>query len=73
MIDPEVDKVLGKAMKLRELHRARQRVIQLERELRGEAVRPEEPSSIPAFLAQQPPRPAARPTLSVVEVDRSAA
>ena len=73
MIDSELDKVLGKALKLRELHRARQRVIQLERELRGEAVKPEEPCYIPEFLAQHAPRPAARPSLSVVEVNRSAA
>lgn len=73
MIDPELERVIGKAQKLKELKRARARVMQLERELRGEPVRPEEPSIIPEFLAQQAPRPAVRPTLSVVEVNRSAA
>lgn len=73
MIDPELEKIIGKALKLKELQRARARVIQLERELRGGPVKPEEPPSIPEFLAQQPPRPAVRPTLSVVEVSRTAA
>lgn len=74
MIDPGFEKVIAKARKLKELHRARARVLQLERELRGETPRPEEPFYIPEFLAQQqPPRPAARPTLSVVELSRSAA
>ena len=73
VIDPQLEKVIGKALKLKELRRARARVMQLERELRGERVRPEEPSPIPEFLVQQPPRPAVRPTFSVVEIDRSAA
>ena len=73
MIDPALEKIIGKALKLQELQRARQRVIQLERELRGEAAKPEEPLYIPEFLAQQPARPAVRPTLSVVDVNRSAA
>ena len=73
MFDPELEKVIGKSLKLKELQRARARVLQLERELRGEPAKPEEPASIPAFLALQPPRPAVRPTLSVVELDRTAA
>ncbi len=73
MIDRELEKVIAKALKLKELQRARQRVIQLERELRGEAAKPEEPHHIPEFLVQQPARPAARPTLSVVDVNRTAA
>jgi len=43
MIDAELEKVIGKALKLKELHRARARVLQLERELRGEPTKPEEP------------------------------
>lgn len=73
MIDPELEKLVGKALKLRQLQRARARVIQLERELRGEPVKPEEPVYIPEFLAQQPARPTVRPALSVVEGNRSAA
>lgn len=74
MIDPGLEKVIDKTRKLKELHRARARVLQLERELRGEPARPEEPFRIPAFLAQQQPlRPVARPSLSVVELSRSAA
>lgn len=73
MTDLELDKLLGKAIKLRELKRARARVIQLERELHGEPAKPEEPFYVPEFLAQQPSRPAVRPTLSVVEGNRNAA
>ena len=68
MIDAELEKVIGKALKLKELHRARTRVLQLERELRGEPTKPEEPPYIPEFLVQQPARTTARPNLSVVDV-----
>ncbi|HEX4649575.1 MAG TPA: hypothetical protein VH111_12160 [Steroidobacteraceae bacterium] len=73
MIDPGFERVIAKTRKLKELHRARARVLQLERELRGEPAKADEPFYIPEFLAQQPPRPAARPNLSVVELSRSAA
>ncbi|TLZ50436.1 MAG: hypothetical protein E6K22_13410 [Gammaproteobacteria bacterium] len=73
MIDAELEKVIGKTLKLKELHRARARVLQLERELRGEATKPEEPPYIPEFLVQQPARPAVRPSLSVVDVTPKAA
>ncbi len=73
MIDPELEKLIGKALKLKELQRARARVMQLERELRGEPVKAAEPPFIPEFLAQPAPRPAVRPTLSVVELNRTAA
>jgi hypothetical protein len=73
MIDRELEKVIGKTRKLRELQRARQRVIQLERELRGEPARAEEPPYIPEFLAQHAPRPAVRRPLAVVDLNRTAA
>lgn len=73
MIDTELEKIIGKALKLKELNRAKAHVRQLERELRGEPATPEEPPYIPEFLAQQPVRPAARPTLSVVDVTPKAA
>jgi hypothetical protein len=73
MIDTELEKVIGKALKLKELNRAKARVRQLERELRGEPARPEEPPYIPEFLVHQPVRPAVRPALSVVDVTPKAA
>jgi hypothetical protein len=73
MIDTELEKLIGKALKLKELSLAKARVRQLERELRGEPAKPEEPPYIPEFLAQQPARPAVRPTLSVVDVAPKAA
>jgi hypothetical protein len=50
MSDAELEQVIGKARKLKALHRARERVRQLERELRGEPAKPEESSYVPEFL-----------------------
>jgi len=46
----ELSLIVSKARKVQELQRARARVRQLERELRGEPVRAEEPPYIPTFL-----------------------
>ena len=46
----ELEQVVAKAWKLRELRRARERVRELERQLRGEPSKPEEPTYIPKFL-----------------------
>jgi hypothetical protein len=50
MSDAELERIIGKLRKLRALHRARERVKQLERELRGEPAKPEESSYVPEFL-----------------------
>jgi hypothetical protein len=50
MSTEELEQVVAKARKLRELRRARERVRQLERQLRGEPSTPEEPNRIPKFL-----------------------
>ena len=50
MSDAELEQIIGKARKLKALHRARQRVKQLERELRGGPAKPEESSYVPEFL-----------------------
>jgi hypothetical protein len=50
MSTDELEQIVAKAWKLRELRRARERVRQLERQLRGEPTKPEEPSYIPKFL-----------------------
>jgi len=50
MSEEQLRQIVGKASKLNELRRAKDRVRQLERELRGEPVRPEEPDYIPEFL-----------------------
>jgi len=50
MMQDDLEQIVGKARKLHELRRARNRVRQLERELRGEPVKPEEPDYIPEFL-----------------------
>jgi hypothetical protein len=42
--------IVSKARKVQELQRARARVKQLERELRGEPIKTEEPPYIPSFL-----------------------
>jgi len=55
MSDAELEQLIGKTRKLRQLRRARARVQQLERELRGEPARPEEPSYIPEFLRRPAP------------------
>jgi hypothetical protein len=50
MSDAELEQVIGKVRKLKALHRARERVRRLERELRGEPAKPEESSYVPEFL-----------------------
>ena len=50
MSTEELEQIVAKARKLRELRRARERVRQLERQLRGEPTRPEEQTYIPKFL-----------------------
>jgi hypothetical protein len=50
MSTDELEQIVAKARKLRELRRARERVRQLERQLRGEPPKPEEPTYIPNFL-----------------------
>ncbi len=50
MSDNELERIVHKARRLKELRRAKDRVKQLERELRGEPVRPEEPTWVPEFL-----------------------
>jgi hypothetical protein len=50
MSDDELQRVIGKARRLKELRRAKERVRQLERELRGEPARPEESPWVPEFL-----------------------
>lgn len=52
MGDHEVEKIVDKLHKLRALHHARERVRQLERELRGEPSKREEPAHLPEFLRQ---------------------
>ena len=46
----ELSLIVSKARKVQELQRARARVRRLERELRGEPLRAEEPPNIPPFL-----------------------
>lgn len=53
MSNTELVRVIGKLQKLKALHRARARVQQLERELRGEPARAEEPVFVPDFLHKQ--------------------
>jgi len=55
MIDSDVEKILDKRHKLRELRRARERVRQLERELNGESPKPADPVHVPEFLRQHLP------------------
>lgn len=50
MSTDELEQIVAKARRLRELRRARERVRQLERQLRGEPTQPEEPACIPKFL-----------------------
>lgn len=71
MNDDELEQVIGKTRKLRELRRARERVRQLERELRGEQAKPQAPTHLPEFLrlpAPGPFRPAVRARLSRPDV-----
>jgi len=55
MIDSEVQKILDKQHKLRQLRRARERVRQLERELEGVPERSAEPAQVPEFLRLRSP------------------
>jgi hypothetical protein len=50
MSDDELQRVIGKARRLKELRRAKERVRQLERELRGEPAKPQESTWVPEFL-----------------------
>ena len=50
MSEEQLQQIVGKASKLNELRRAKDRVRQLERELRGEPVKPGEPDYVPEFL-----------------------
>ena len=71
MSDDELGQVIGKRRKLRELRRARERVQELERQLRGEPARPEESAYVPEFLRLRAPgpfRPAVRARLSRPDV-----
>jgi hypothetical protein len=56
MSTEELEQIVAKARKLLELRRAREHVRRLERQLRGEPSKPEEPTYIPRFLKH----PAAR-------------
>lgn len=70
-MNDELEQVISKTRKLRELRRARARVMQLERELRGEQARPQAPAYVPEFLhlpAPAPFRPALRARLSRPDV-----
>ena len=55
MSEEQLQQIVGKASKLNELRRAKDRVRQLERELRGEPAKPEEPHYVPEFLRTQRP------------------
>ena len=55
MSDDEFEQIIGKARRLKELRRAKERVRQLERELRGELPRPEQPAWVPEFLRTRSP------------------
>jgi hypothetical protein len=59
MSEHELERVLGKLCKLRELQRAKEHVKQLERELRGEPVRAQESERIPEYLRPRAPDAAA--------------
>jgi hypothetical protein len=71
MSDEELGQVIAKRRKLKELRRARERVKELERQLRGEPAKPEESTHVPGFLripAPTPFRPVVRARLSRPEV-----
>ena len=53
MSDNQLEQIIGKARRFKELRRAKERIRQLERELRGEPPRPEEPTWVPEFLRTQ--------------------
>ncbi len=65
MMDPQLERTISKARKLRELRRAKQRVKRLERELGGEAALPEQSGYVPEYLraiaALPPPGRTPRP------------
>jgi hypothetical protein len=50
MSNDQLNQMVSKRQKLNELRRAKERVRQLERELRGEPVKPERPVYVPEFL-----------------------
>jgi len=56
MSDEQLERVIGKARKLNELRRAKDRVRQLERELRGESAKPAESTYVPEFRRRQATR-----------------
>jgi hypothetical protein len=58
MSHDELQTIVGKARRFKELRRAKERVRQLERELRGEPAKPEESPWIPEFLRAQVSAPA---------------
>jgi hypothetical protein len=53
MSDNQLTEMVSKRQKLNELRRAKERVKQLERELRGEPGKLEEPVYVPEFLRTQ--------------------
>jgi len=53
MSHEELELIIGKARKLKELRRAKEHVKRLERELRGEPVQPEDAPHVPEFLRAQ--------------------
>jgi superfamily I DNA/RNA helicase len=53
MSDDELEQVIRKRRMLKELRRARERVRQLERKLRGAPAKPEESPWVPEFLRRQ--------------------
>jgi hypothetical protein len=67
MSDDELEQVIRKRRRLKELRRAKERVRQLERELRGEPAKPEVSTWVPEFLRMQassgPENLASRPNL----------
>jgi len=63
----ELEQLVAKTWKLRELRRARERVRQLERQLRGEPTRPEEPTYVPKFLTHPASRAVGGDTRSLSE------
>jgi hypothetical protein len=49
-MNEELEQIIGKARKFRALRRAKARVARLERELRGEPVKPDDAPFVPEFL-----------------------
>lgn len=73
MNDEPLDRIVNKARILRELHRARSRVRQLERRLCGAAVEVQQEPELPAFLedahSAKPRSPATATGLSLASSD----